>query len=101
MFSAEAVTPMRRLWKALPRWRRIIRTVLSFPDPTFVYSALAEDYYASFNQPFFGDEMTVSLTADDLSGIYTSATQTQSASLRFVRREQGNCSLTDASALPR
>jgi hypothetical protein len=73
---------------------------LSFPDPALVYSALAEDYYASFNQPFFGDEMTVSLTVDDLSGINTTAMQTKSASVTVAYDENTvTCSLTDASAL--
>jgi hypothetical protein len=73
---------------------------LSFPDPTLVYSALAEDYYASFNQPFFGDEMAVSLTAEDLSGVNTPVMQTQSASVIVLYDEDTvSCSLFDASAL--
>ena len=34
---------------------------ISYPDPAFVFAALGDAYVASFNQPFYGDEKTVSL----------------------------------------
>lgn len=46
---------------------------LSYPDPTIVFSMLGNTYAASFNQPFYGDELVVSLTADGLREIDTSA----------------------------
>ncbi|HWP21954.1 MAG TPA: hypothetical protein VN417_04340 [Candidatus Cryosericum sp.] len=76
------------------------KVTLSFPDPKLVYGELAEDYYASFNQPFFGDEMTVSLSADDLSGVNTPVMETLSADVAISCDDStGICSLTDASAL--
>lgn len=73
---------------------------LSFPDPALVYGELAEDYYASFNQPFFGDETTVSLSADDLSGVNTPVMETAKASVAISYDEStGTCPLADASAL--
>ena len=73
---------------------------LSFPDPALVYGELAEDYYASFNQPFFGDEMVVSLSADDLSGVNTPAMEAVSADVTISCDDStGVCTLTDASAL--
>ncbi|MEN6417743.1 MAG: hypothetical protein ABFC73_02365 [Clostridiaceae bacterium] len=73
---------------------------LSFPDPKLVYSELAEDYYASYNQPFFGDETTVSLSADDLSSVNTPAMETVSADVTIACDDStGVCSLADASAL--
>lgn len=73
---------------------------LVFPDPALVYGELAEDYYASFNQPFFGDEMAVSLSADDISGVNTPAMETVKASVVISYDEDaGVCSLTDAGAL--
>lgn len=73
---------------------------LSFPDPALVFGVLAEDYYASFNQPFFGDEMAVTLSADDLSGVNTPVMQTQRASVTVLYDENTvTCTLTDAGAL--
>ena len=73
---------------------------LSFPDPKLVYGKLAEDYYASFNQPFFGDEATVSLSADDLSSVNTPEMETVSADVTIACDDStGVCSLADASAL--
>ncbi len=73
---------------------------LSFPDPKLVYSELAEDYYASFNKPFFGDEATVSLSADDLSGVNTPAMETVSTDVTIAYDVgTGVCTLADASAL--
>lgn len=46
---------------------------LSYPDPAAVYSALGETYVSSYNQSFYGDPIAVTLTADGLSQIYTSA----------------------------
>ncbi len=38
----------------------------TFPDPAFVFSALGETYAASFNQPFFGDALAVTLPIDGI-----------------------------------
>jgi hypothetical protein len=46
---------------------------VSYPDPTAVYAALGEVYVNSYNQSFYGDPITVSLTADGLSRMDTSA----------------------------
>ena len=46
---------------------------LSYPDPAAVYSALGETYVSSYNQSFYGDPIAVTLTADGLSQINTSA----------------------------
>lgn len=73
---------------------------LSFPDPALVYGELANDYYASFNQPFYGDEKVVELSADDLSGVNTPVMQTKSASVTVLYDESTvTCALADESAL--
>lgn len=46
---------------------------LSYPDPAAVYSALGEAYVNSYNQSFYGDPIVITLTADGLSQIDTSA----------------------------
>lgn len=73
---------------------------LTFPDPALVYGELANDYYASFNQPFYGDEKSVELSADDLSGVNTPVMSTVNASVVISYDEStGACALADASAL--
>lgn len=46
---------------------------LSYPDPAAVYPALGEAYVNSYNQSFYGDPIVITLTADGLSQIDTSA----------------------------
>jgi len=46
---------------------------VSYPDPTAVYSALGDAYVNSYNQSFYGDPITILLTAEGLSRIDTSA----------------------------
>jgi hypothetical protein len=46
---------------------------LSYPDPAEVYSALGEAYVNSYNQSFYGDPIAITLTADGLSQMDTSA----------------------------
>ena len=46
---------------------------LSYPDPTAVYAALGDAYVNSYNQSFYGDPIAITLTADGLSRVDTSA----------------------------
>jgi len=46
---------------------------LSYPDPAAVYAALGEAYVNSYNQSFYGDPIAITLTADGLSQMDTSA----------------------------
>lgn len=46
---------------------------LSYPDPTAVYAALGEAYVNSYNQSFYGDPIAITLTADGLNRMDTSA----------------------------
>lgn len=73
---------------------------LSFSDPTALYGALAENYVSSFNQPFFGDEKTVSLDAGDLAGIDTSAMALVDTRVTVSYDEAaGTAAIVDSSAL--
>ncbi|NLI54925.1 MAG: hypothetical protein GX417_11510 [Clostridiales bacterium] len=66
----------------------------SFPDPEFVYAALANRYTASFNQPFYGDERAAVLTTDDISEIDLSQSPLLSASVSVSLDENtGGCTL--------
>lgn len=73
---------------------------LSFPDPAALYAALANVYCASFNQPFFGAEKTVSLDASDLSNVETAAMPLVSARVTAAYDEStAGVTIVDASAL--
>lgn len=72
---------------------------LTFPDPVELYSALAEDYYASYNQPFYGSEASVSLSADDLSGVDVSAMSYTTGSAVISCDADGVCALYEAPSL--
>ena len=41
----------------------------SYPEPAFVYGALADAYVASYNQPFYGSEREAMLSTEDLRDI--------------------------------
>jgi len=53
----------------------------SYPDPTFVYGALADAYVASFNQPFYGSEREATLSAEDLRDIQLNDASQDTASV--------------------
>jgi len=73
---------------------------LSYPDPYDVFAALAQQYYDSFNQPFYGDARTAVLSADDLSGVGTADMATAYGDVIFAFDEtSGAFSLSDASAV--
>lgn len=72
---------------------------LYFPDPSEVFGALADDYYSSYNQPFYGDEAAVSLPADDLSNVTVSSMRLVSGSAVVSRGADGALSLSDASSV--
>lgn len=76
------------------------RLTLVYPDPVALFAALAEQYYASFNQPFYGDARTVTLDAGDLSGIDTAGMELSVNEVTvFQDAETGVFSLADASAV--
>lgn len=100
VFGGTAYAETASVENVVPLGSGQYEVTLVFPDPALVYGELAEDYYASFNQPFFGDETTVSLSADDLSGVNTPVMETVKASVVISYDEStGACSLADASAL--
>jgi len=72
---------------------------LDFPDPVELYAALAEDYYASYNQPFYGSEASVSLSADDLSGVDVSGMAYTTGSAMISCDAGGVCTLYEAPSL--
>ena len=72
---------------------------LAFPDPVELYAALAEDYYASYNQPFYGSEASVSLSADDLSGVDVSGMAYTTGSAMISCDAGGVCTLYEAPSL--
>ena len=72
---------------------------LTFPDPVELYAALAEDYYASYNQPFYGSEASVSLSADDLSGVDVSGMAYTTGSAMISCDAGGVCTLYEAPSL--
>lgn len=54
---------------------------ISYPDPEYVFSALGESYAASFNQQFYGDELTAELTTDGIPDIDLTAAPICSAEI--------------------
>jgi hypothetical protein len=73
---------------------------LVYPDPYDVFNALAQQYYESFNQPFYGDAITVSLDADDLSDIDAESIRVSTNSVSIaLDGESGICTLIDASVV--
>lgn len=41
----------------------------TFPEPDYVFTALAEDFAASYNQPFYGEMLSANLTVDGIGDI--------------------------------
>lgn len=73
---------------------------LVYPDPYDVYDALAQQYYESYNQPFYGDAITVSLDADDLSDVDTAGMATSVNSVTVaLDTVQNTCTLVNASVV--
>ncbi len=73
---------------------------LVYPDPYDVYAALAQQYYASFNQPFYGDAVTVSLSTDGITTIDTASMATSTNRLTIALDEaNGTCTLVNASII--
>lgn len=73
---------------------------LSYPDPDDVFAALAQQYYDSFNQPFYGDARTAVLSADDLGGVDTADMATAYGDVIFAFDEaSGAFTRSDASAI--
>ncbi len=72
----------------------------SYPDPTAVYAALGEAYVNSYNQSFYGDPITVTLTAEGLSQLDTSSMPRVEDEVRAsCHAEAKSWSLLDANAL--
>ncbi len=78
-----------------------------YPDPTFVYGALAEAYLASFNQPFYGNERAVQLTTEGLQNLRLDGASMLSATVlvsfdeatqAFALLDDGGLSVTIAEA---
>jgi len=73
---------------------------LVYPDPYDVYDALAQQYYASFNQPFYGDAQAASLSADNLGGIDAADMSTMTNAVTVaLDADAGVCTLADASVV--
>ena len=72
----------------------------SYPDPTAVYAALGEAYVNSYNQSFYGDPITVTLTAEGLSQLDTSSIPHVEDEIRAsYRAETKSWALLDANTL--
>lgn len=41
----------------------------TFPEPAFIFSALAEEYASSYNQPFYGESLAAQLSVDGIDDI--------------------------------
>ncbi len=73
---------------------------LVYPDPYDVYAALAQQYYESFNQPFYGDAATVSLSTDGIATIDTATMDTSTNRVTIALDEaSGTCTLVNASII--
>lgn len=73
---------------------------LTYPDPADVYAALGEAYAASYNQPFYGDPLVVSLTAEGLSALNTSSLPRIEGSVTVSFDPETNaCALIEAASL--
>ena len=56
---------------------------ISYPDPAFVFQALADAYVASFNQPFYGNEKTASLAIEGLRDVNLASAPVLNASVQI------------------
>jgi len=72
----------------------------TYPDATYVFNALGDLYIASFNQPFYGDVRTVSLSTEEMSkiDIASAPQQTGKVTLSFDS-ETEQCTLLDDGGL--
>lgn len=74
--------------------------LVSYPDPEAVFAALGEAYAASFNQPFYGEPLTVSLTARGLSALDTSTMpRVEDGVMVSFDAETNTCALIEAASL--
>ena len=72
-----------------------------YPDPATVYGALAEAYLASFNQPFYGNELVAKLTTEGLQNIRLQDAKQMSATVVVSYDEATQAfSLLDDAGLP-
>lgn len=74
--------------------------LFSYLDPETVYDALANSYESSFNQPFYGDERTAVLSANELPDAELSQSAWLNASVTVTLDETtGECTLLDDGGL--
>lgn len=78
----------------------VVAASLSYPDPAAVYSALGRAYVDSYNQPFYGDPIAVSLTAEGLNRLDSSALpRVQDEITATYDAATNTCTLVDAKSL--